>query len=64
EIPTSIATPPQSPPGMPTLTSMLTNNNCVPPGLVMHMPCYLCKQPFSDVTKLSEHLILHAIEIH
>ncbi|KAH8283488.1 hypothetical protein KR018_004141 [Drosophila ironensis] len=87
-IPSALATPPQSPsqdgmvwPGamplpslpppqdidMPLLTDLLARKAGelnVPPGFVLCIPCYLCKQPFNDIENFKKHLTQHAEEIH
>ncbi|KAH8252732.1 hypothetical protein KR032_001499 [Drosophila birchii] len=76
QIPSALATPPQSPSDdswppnqaavMPLVTDLLARNGQmnVPPGFVLCIPCYLCKQPFNDIETFKEHLTQHAAEIH
>ncbi|XP_064552042.1 zinc finger protein 384-like [Drosophila montana] len=71
--PPLLVTPPLSPlgmgvqqPNMPLLTAMLApNNSAYPPqGYIVHIPCFLCKQPFNDIDRLREHLIMHAAQLN
>lgn len=52
---------------MPLLTDLLARNAQdlnAPPGFVLAIPCYLCKQPFNDIENFKAHLTQHAAEIH
>ncbi|XP_020814513.1 LOW QUALITY PROTEIN: bromodomain-containing protein 4 [Drosophila serrata] len=76
QIPSALATPPQSPlddswspnqaADMPLVSDLLARNGQlnVPPGFVLCIPCYLCQQPFNDIETFKEHLTQHAAEIH
>lgn len=70
-MPSLLVTPPLSPLGaqqssMPFLTAMLSQNNSanLTQGYVVHIPCYLCKRPFSDIELLREHLTMHARQLN
>ncbi|KAH8372382.1 hypothetical protein KR093_011268 [Drosophila rubida] len=66
---TVLATPPLSPQDnnnlqpkdMPSLTAMLSHNYA---GYIVHIPCFLCQQPFSDIERLREHLTMHAKQLN
>ncbi|KAL7735937.1 hypothetical protein ACLKA6_002377 [Drosophila palustris] len=77
QMPLLLATPPQSPHekqdtslpslDMPILNALMSNNNLAgypPTGYVMHIPCFLCKQPFNDILSLRDHLARHATQIN
>ncbi|XP_052842777.1 zinc finger protein 219 isoform X2 [Drosophila gunungcola] len=51
---------------MPLLKELLARNGQinVPPGFVLCIPCYLCRQPFNDIDSFKEHLTQHAADIH
>ncbi|EDV37672.1 uncharacterized protein Dana_GF11296, isoform B [Drosophila ananassae] len=65
-----IPSPPLTPgdeASMPLLTDLLARNAQdlnAPPGFVLCIPCYLCKQPFNDIESFKAHLTQHAAEIH
>ncbi|KAH8297385.1 hypothetical protein KR044_011137 [Drosophila immigrans] len=72
---TVLSTPPMSPQDnnavlrpkdMPSLTAMLSNNysGYTPTGYIVHIPCFLCQQPFSDIDSLREHLTMHAKQLN
>ncbi|EDW61870.1 zinc finger protein rotund [Drosophila virilis] len=71
--PPLLVTPPLSPlgmgmqqPNMPLLTAILAQNNGAypPQGYIVHIPCFLCQQPFNDIDRLREHLTMHAAQLN
>ncbi|XP_034477579.1 uncharacterized protein LOC117784081 [Drosophila innubila] len=72
QMPLLLATPPQSPHetqtqtqdlDMPSLRTLLSYNYA-PTGYIMHIPCFLCKQPFNNIDSLRNHLGMHAAQIN
>ncbi|XP_062128343.1 sal-like protein 3 [Drosophila sulfurigaster albostrigata] len=71
---TVLTTPPMSPQDihnlqpkdMPSLTAMLSNNYSghTPTGYIVHIPCFLCKEPFNNINSLKEHLTMHAKQLN